>query len=81
MTKEQYISFRQTNDFLSIAFESYKERLKEKGIQTGMGKDLFSTTFSIWPFNQQAINDVIAYYDAQFSVTTIDKDGKTIKIS
>lgn len=76
MIREQYIAYRKANDFLSIAYEYYKD----KGMKTGVSRDIFNTTFSMWPFNQQAINDVIIYYDAEFTVITIDKDGKTIGI-
>lgn len=76
MTREQYIVYRKANDFLSIAFQYYKNR----GIHIGISEDFFKSRFNIWPFNQQAINDVIVYYDAEFTVTTIDKDGKTIGI-
>ena len=80
MNREQYIAYRRANDFLGICFQYYKEKLKEKGIKTGMGEDFFRSTFGIWPFNGQAFSETVTYYDAKFSVTTVEKDGKIIKI-
>lgn len=82
MNKDQYLAYRLVNDFLGIAYQYYLEKVKEKGITGILGEDFFRTTFSIWPFSEMVVEEILPYYDAKFNLTfLLDKEGKIIKVT
>ena len=81
LTKEQYLALRLSNSFLAIAYYYYREHAKAKGIATIIGRDLFETTFRMFPNHSQGIEVATQYYDGKFDlIAVLDSAGNTIAI-
>ena len=82
ITKEQYLSLRRSESYLAIAYYYYREHARSKGIATIIGRDLFETTYRMFPNQDQGIETSMQYYDGKFELIPVyDTTGKLLSIS
>ena len=71
MTREEYLRLRGDNS-KQLLYEFYKEKLDLSKYKMLTPSDFF-TAMAQWPSVREAYHEVIAYYDAHFSVMKVQE--------
>lgn len=79
MNKEQYLQLRNDGN-LEIMYIFYKENFKEGVHKPLLSNDQFYKAFLMWPFQHQAVDRVLQYYDVMFNVLSINTGKKMIYV-
>ncbi len=70
MTREDYIQYRNKNDIYPMYYFyiQYRPKKEEEPLEI---QD-FLKLIQLWPFGQQAYEDVLTYYDHMFEVSKLE---------
>ena len=79
MTKDQYISLRQSNT-MDVIYAYYREHHNKDKHIGPLGIQEFFIYLNMWGNIQQIAEKVIAHYDEKFNLVTLsDASGRIIK--
>ena len=79
MTREAYIQYRISNQFIPIVYELYYEECLRKDKQP-VPVEIFYNVFSLYPLANKVVDESIRYYDKVFDIRYLEYKEKIIKI-
>lgn len=79
MTREAYIQYRISNQFIPIIYELYYEECLRKDKQP-ISIEIFNHVFPLYPLANKIVDESIIYYDKVFDIKYLEYKEKIIRI-